>query len=93
MKNLIQQFLKFGVVGIIAFVVDFCVTMALFWVIDALTGFAYSEVIGSFFGFIVSVIVNYILSMKFVFERRDDMERKQEFIIFIISGLSLYFSN
>ena len=84
MKNLIQQFLKFGVVGIIAFVVDFCVTMALFWVIDALTGFAYSEVIGSFFGFIVSVIVNYILSMKFVFERRDDMERKQEFIIFII---------
>lgn len=52
MKNLIQQFLKFGVVGVIAFVVDFTVTMLLYNVIRRLTGFEYSEMVGSFFGFI-----------------------------------------
>ena len=74
MKNLIQQFLKFGVVGVIAFVVDFTVTMLLYNVIRRLTGFEYSEMVGSFFGFIISVIVNYVLSMHFVFERREDLD-------------------
>lgn len=40
--------------------------------------------IGSVLGFTVSVIVNYILSFKFVFERKEDMNRKAEFVIFII---------
>ena len=40
--------------------------------------------IGSALGFTVSVIVNYILSFKFVFERKEDMNRKAEFVIFII---------
>ena len=84
MKNLIQQFLKFGVVGVIAFVVDFTVTMLLYNVIRRLTGFEYSEMVGSFFGFIISVIVNYVLSMHFVFERREDLDKQQEFVIFII---------
>ncbi len=84
MKNLIQQFLKFGVVGVIAFVVDFTVTMLLYNVIRSLTGFEYSEMVGSFFGFIISVIVNYVLSMHFVFERREDLDKQQEFVIFII---------
>ena len=84
MKNLIQQFLKFGVVGVIAFVVDYTVTMMLYNVIRRLTGFEYSEMVGSFFGFIISVIVNYVLSMHFVFERREDLDKQQEFVIFII---------
>ena len=84
MKNLIQQFLKFGVVGVIAFVVDFTVTMLLYNVKRRLTGFEYSEMVGSFFGFIISVIVNYVLSMHFVFERREDLDKQQEFVIFII---------
>ena len=84
MKNLIQQFLKFGVVGVIAFVVDFTVTMLLYNVIRRLTGFEYSDMVGSFFGFIISVIVNYVLSMHFVFERREDLDKQQEFVIFII---------
>ena len=84
MKNLIQQFLKLGVVGVIAFVVDFTVTMLLYNVIRRLTGFEYSEMVGSFFGFIISVIVNYVLSMHFVFERREDLDKQQEFVIFII---------
>lgn len=32
----------------------------------------------------VSVIVNYLLSMKYVFVRKEDMDRRKEFIIFVI---------
>ncbi len=42
---------------------------------------------GSALGFTISVIVNYILSFKFVFERKEDMNRKAEFVIFIILSI------
>jgi Predicted membrane protein len=77
MKNLIKQFLKFGIVGAISFVVDF----TLYTVCNFL-GCPY--LISGIIGFVVSVIVNYLLSMKFVFERRDDMSRKKEFIIYVV---------
>ena len=35
-------------------------------------------------GFLVSVVVNYLLSMKFVFERREDIGRKREFTVFLV---------
>ena len=84
MKKLIDQILKFGVVGIISFIVDFVITMAVSTGLRQGAGMGTSQaaLIGAFFGFVVSVIVNYILSMKYVFERRDDLDRKKEFIIF-----------
>lgn len=48
---------------------------------------AVSAAVGSVFGFCISLIFNYICSMKFVFERKDDMDRKKEFAIF--TGLSI----
>lgn len=84
MKKLIGQFVKFGIVGVIATIIDFAVSMAIYVLIDRVTGFKYSELVGSFFGFSISVIVNYVLSMKYVFERRDDMDRKTEAGIFLI---------
>ena len=48
---------------------------------------AVSAAIGSVFGFCISLIFNYIMSMKFVFERKDDMDRKKEFAIFAILSL------
>lgn len=42
--------------------------------------------------FSVSVVVNYMLSMKYVFESRDDLSKKKEFVIFValsITGLLL----
>ena len=77
MKKLIAQLLKFGVVGVISFIVDFSIYTGLNFL-----GCPY--LISGLVGFIVSVIVNYILSMKFVFERRDDMSRKKEFIIYVV---------
>ena len=92
MKNLVQQFLKFGIVGVVATVIDFIVSMAVYLLIDRATGFEYSELAGSFFGFTLSVFVNYILSMKYVFERREDMDRRTEagiFLILSVVGLCL----
>ncbi len=37
-----------------------------------------------FLGFTISVVVNYLLSMKYVFVRRDDLSRTKEFTIFVI---------
>ena len=80
MKRLIEQFVKFGAVGVLCFFIDFGIYTLLLALID----WHYDYLIATFFGFTVSVIVNYILSMKFVFVRKEDMDRRKEFIIFVI---------
>lgn len=89
MKKLIDQILKFGVVGIISFIVDFVITMAVSTLLRTSVGMTTSQaaLVGAFFGFVISVIVNYILSMKYVFERREDLDRKKEFIIFVVLSI------
>ncbi len=88
MKKLIEQILKFGVVGIVCFFIDFVITL----VLSAICRSAGMEttpaaLAGAFWGFTISVIINYLLSMKFVFTRREDMDRKKEFVIFVILSL------
>lgn len=77
-KKLIAQFMKFGVVGVIAFLIDYGLMVAL----TELFGVPY--LISNTISFIVSVVFNYLASMRYVFERRDDMSRRREFIIFVI---------
>ena len=48
---------------------------------------ATAATVGSVFGFCISLVYNYIMSMKFVFERRDDMNRGKEFAIFVLLSL------
>ena len=76
-KALIEQFLKFGVVGALAFLVDYGILMLLSQVVgwDPLPASAVS--------FVVSLTFNYLASMRFVFERRDDLSRRREFSIFV----------
>lgn len=78
MKKLIAQFMKFGIVGVIAFVIDYGVMIFLTEV------FGVSYLISTTVSFVVSVIFNYFASMRFVFKRKDDMSRRREFIIFIV---------
>ena len=77
MRKLIEQFLKFGVVGAIAFCIDYGVLMLLS------QGLGWDAVLSAAISFCVSVIFNYLASMKYVFQRRDDMSRQREFIVFI----------
>lgn len=89
MKKLIEQMLKFGVVGFVCFFIDYIIGLITLNIVLAIgifgtDGFSIGSQIGSALGFTVSVIVNYILSFKFVFERKEDMNRKAEFVIFVI---------
>ncbi|MBR5586566.1 MAG: GtrA family protein [Clostridia bacterium] len=79
------QLIKFGVVGVIAAAVDMGVLVALkeLLYVDVLYASAIS--------FCVSVTVNYILSMAFVFKSKNQSKVK-EFIIFVllsVGGLCL----
>lgn len=78
MKKLMEQILKFGVVGFFCFLIDFGLTVGL----TNLFGVHY--LISKFAGFVVSAIVNYILSIKFVFTEKKEMDKKKEFTVFLI---------
>ena len=77
MKELIIQLIKFGIVGVIATIIDMGTLVFLKEVahIDVLVSSAAS--------FSVSVIANYILSMLFVFQSKQDNKLK-EFCVFVI---------
>ena len=71
--------MKFGIVGFISFGIDYVTGLIVLNLGMALTSSSYFEaasLIGSVAGFTVSVIANYILSFKFVFERKEDMNKK-----------------
>ena len=70
--------MKFGVVGGISFVVDFSVYTVLCNLLNV------HYLIAGMAGFVISVIVNYVLSMRYVFESKEDMSKTQEFVIFVI---------
>ena len=77
-KGLITQFMKFGVVGVIAFAIDYGVLMLL----SQLLGM--DPVVAAAISFTVSVVFNYLASMKYVFPHREGMSRRREFVTFVI---------
>ena len=87
MNKLLAQIAKFGLVGVICFIIDY-VVYRIFNVVFEVTGvasaFSQYYLISAFLGFCIWVVCNYILSFKFVFERKEDMSRKKEFVIFLI---------
>ncbi len=95
MKKLFEQIIKFGIVGFVCFFIDWLIGLAIMKLLLGSFGNDFYEtasVIGSVVGFIVSVIVNYILSFKFVFARKENLNRKLEFIAFIflsVIGMAL----
>lgn len=76
MKKLINQILKFGVVGGIAFVIDYGILFLLAKVIGL------NELISAAISFIISLTFNYFLSTKWVFEAKK--QTPKEVIIFAL---------
>lgn len=79
MKKLFQQIIKFGIVGVICFVIDFAITT-----IPTYFFGQNSVYICAVFGFIVSCVVNYLLSIQYVFTDKKEMDKRKEFIVFVI---------
>ena len=77
MKNLLNQIIKFGIVGLFCFLIDFGITTGF----TNLLGIHY--LISKFLGFVVSAVVNYLLSIKFVFTQKKEMDKKKEFTVFL----------
>lgn len=85
-KKLFAQIVKFGLVGGLCFFIDYGIMVAL----TELCGVPY--LISSGISFTVSVVVNYILSMRFVFHGKENRSKTAELTVFIalsIVGLGL----
>ncbi len=80
MKKIVIQLFRFGVVGVIATIVDFGVLMLL------KESLHMDVLLASAISFFASVTANYILSMLFVFESNTSNKIK-EFLVFV--GLSI----
>ena len=78
MKKLFEQIVKFGIVGAIAFVIDYAVLFVLVQFLHM------DSIIAATISFTVSVIFNYLASMKYVFVGRADQSKQTQFIIFIV---------
>ncbi len=77
MKKLMEQIIKFGFVGFLCFFIDYGVMVFLTEV------FQIDYLVSSGISFTVSVIVNYILSITFVFETDKDKNKLKEFVVFV----------
>lgn len=87
-KHLLMQILKFAVVGGLSCVIDFAIYSAMYYgflvnIMDEIQAAG----VASVFGFLISLIFNYFASMAFVFERKEDANKVQEFIIFAVLSL------
>ena len=81
MRKLIAQMIKFGFVGALCFFIDYGIMIFLTEI------FQVPYLVCSGISFSVSLVVNYLLSMKFVYEARARENRTGEFITFVLLSL------
>ena len=86
MKNLlkhplIRQIIKFGAVGVLCFLIEYCLLILL------KEKLGLSVLYANAFAFTVSVTVNYILSMLFVFEADQEQNRVKRFVVFVLLSI------
>lgn len=80
-KNLVLQVLKFGIVGVVSFAIDYSI---LYFMTE---GLDINYLVSNFFSFTISLIINYYLSIKYVFFQSENKNKKNEFIIYFIINI------
>lgn len=81
MSKLIKQIIKFGVVGGSAFVIDYGLMIFLTEVMNI------NYLISNELSFSASVVFNYIMSVKWVFDVKEKNSKTNEFLIFVLLSL------
>lgn len=81
MKKLIEQIIKFGIVGGLAFLIDYGIMVLCKEI------FGFNVLVSAGFGFTISVIFNYIASVKWVFNVNQNNSKSKQFITFIIFSI------
>ena len=82
MKNLFSQLIKFGLVGGIAFLIDYGIMVFLTEV------FKIPSLISAAISFTVSVIFNYISSVKWVFDvDKEKNSKTKDLVVFILLSI------
>ncbi len=80
-SKLVNQIIKFGFVGGAAFLIDF----GILFILTEFLGIHY--LISGAISFSVSVIFNYVLSIKWVFDAKKETDKTKELILFISFSL------
>jgi putative flippase GtrA len=80
-KKLFVQFIKFSIVGVLAFCIDYGLFLLLTYV------FGMHYLFASATSFIVATIFNFLVSMRYVFNGRENQTRTQQFVIFFALSL------
>lgn len=83
MKKLINQLFKFGIVGFIAFLIDY----SILYILTDLVGINY--LISSTISFVVSLTFNYVASIKFVFDVRHKQTTNDIILFVVLSVIGL----
>ena len=81
MKRLIQQIAKFGVVGILATLLDYGLLFAL----TEWAGLYY--LLSSMLSFSISTIFNYVASVRWVFAVNQKYSKTRNFVLFVILSI------
>ncbi len=82
MKKLIAQMMKFGVVGFLSFLIDYGLMVLL------TEAFGVNYLVSATISFTVSVVFNYLASMRYVFRHKEGMSRRREFVIFVVLSVA-----
>lgn len=78
LRELTVQFAKFGIVGVIAFCIDYGLFLLMTYV------FGINYLIASAISFVISTIFNFAASMRYVFAGKRGQTRSQQFVIFFV---------
>lgn len=79
--NFIVQFFRYGIVGVIAAVVN----IGMLYILTELLGLHY--IFSNILAFTLGLIANYFLSVRYVFSKERKKDRKLEFIAYVAFGL------
>lgn len=80
-KRFLEQIIKFGFVGGSAFLIDY----GILFVLTEFFGIHY--LVSSIISFALSVMYNYILSIKWVFDVKGGRSKGQEFLVFLVLSI------